>query len=432
MNQRWLLTISVAVGVAVGSVPLASAGVLRAGAAKVSITPSSDEFPYTIGKEKSFVGVHDEVYARALVLDNGTTRAAIVIAEVEAIPDSKRVVEEVAEAVGVPTSNVIVAASHTHESLTVFIHGTDLTPTQMEEIEHVRKGSVEAARQAVANLQPARIAFSQGEAFVNINNGDQAGLTTRFDPKGPSDKTLGVVRVENAQGKPLALLVNYGTHAETMFRSVTRDGGYEVSGDIPGAVSKILEGSAAGAPVVLFLAGAEADQRPLFESLQLPVDGLPVADEGAAGWALLDVMARRLSSSALEAVEKMKPGAADVDLTVAAKSISCPGQRTLRDAKTGQVSRQDGPPVAIPISAIRIDDIGIAAIGGDVGSDIGKNIRAASPVPNLILTSQMAGAVGYIESDAAYQHGKGSSLKPGCADQALSSGVAALLKTASK
>jgi neutral ceramidase len=333
-------------------------------------------------------------------------------------------------------SSAPIAASHTHESLAVFIHGGEPTPIQVEEIEHIRKGAVEAARRAAANLQPARIAFARGEAFVNINNGEEAGLKTWYDAKGPSDKTLGVVRVENAKGEPLALLVNYATHAETMFRSVDKDGGYEVSGDIPGAVSRILEANAAGAPVVLYMAGAEADQLPLFKSLQPEAGGLPAADEGAAGWALLDVMARRLSGSVLETLAGMKPGASDVKLQVASNSVTCPGQHTRVDNQTGQITKQDGPPVIIPLSAIRINDIGIVAVAGDIGSDIGKDIRAGSPVPNMIVTSQMAGAVGYILSDASYAHPghglAGSPLKEGCAEQALPQGIATLLSGGSK
>ena len=65
MKQRWILSISVAVALGFGLVATASAGELRAGAAKVSITPTADEFPYVVPREKNFVGVHDEVYARA-------------------------------------------------------------------------------------------------------------------------------------------------------------------------------------------------------------------------------------------------------------------------------------------------------------------------------------------------------------------------------
>jgi hypothetical protein len=211
-----------------------------------------------------------------------------------------------------------------------------------------------------------------------------------------------------------------------------KDDGYLVSGDIPGAVSKILESNAAGAPVVVYMAGAEADQLPLFKSLQPEAGGMPAADAGYAGFAMLDSMARRLSGSILETIGQMKPGVSDVTLKVASNAVTCPGQRTRMDNKTGAITKTEGPPVAIPVSAIRINDIGIAAVGGDMGSDIGKQIRKGAPVPNMIVASQMAGAVGYILSDAGYAHPGhglgGSPLKEGCAGPALAKGVASLLK----
>jgi hypothetical protein len=432
MKQHWLIvTAAAALTLGISLVATAHAGELRAGAARVSITPTADEFPYTVGREKSFVGVHDEVYARALVLDDGVTRVAIVVAEVEAVPDPKRVVTEVAQAVGVPESHVMVTASHTHESLTVFIHGGDLIPAQVKEMEHVRLGTVEAARQAVAHLQPARIAFGRSEAFVNINDGELSGLGKGVDPKGPSDKTLDVVRVESTDGQPIALLVNYATHAQVMFRSVSKDGGYEVSGDIPGAVSRIMEDNPAGAPVVLYMAAAEGDQKPIFESLQPAAGNMPAADEGAAGWGLLNVLARRVATSAFDALDGMAAGISDVVLQSAAGTATCPGGHIRVDSQTHEITQEDRPLVNIPLQTIRLGDIAFAAVGGDVGTKIGQEIRTASPEKNTIIVSQLAGAIGYILPDESYLHPghgiSGSPLKSGCAEHAIPGGIAGLL-----
>lgn len=409
----------------------ARAGELRAGAAKVSITPPADEFPYQWGSERSFVGVHDDVFARALVLDDGTTRVALVVEEVTAVPNAQRVVEEVAQAVGVPVSNVIVSASHTHESLIVFIHGEPQTPTQKEEVQRVTDGTVEAAKEAAAHLQPARIAYGRGAAYVNINNGEAAGLTTGFDPQGPSDKTLDVVRVEGNDGKAIAMVLNYASHAETMFRSVTKDGGYEVSGDIPGAVSRIMEANPAGAPVVLYTAGAEADQLPLFKSLEPAADNMPAMDAGAAGWALVQVMARRLAAAVIDTEGSMEPGTSNVTVQAASDTVSCPSRTVHMDIQTHQMIQVDGASVIIPVVTVRVNDIAFAAVGGDMGSQIGQEIRKASPARDTIVVSQMAGAVSYILPDASYIHPghglAGSQLKPGCAEIALPQGVAAML-----
>ena len=209
MKQSRPLTNFIVFAMATSILATAYAGQLRAGAARVSITPTADQFPYIIGREKPFVGTHDDVYARALVLDDGATRVAFVVVEAVSVPDPKHVETDVAQAAGVPESNLILCASHTHESLTTFIHGTNLIPSQLEEIEHVRAGAVEAARQAVAHLEPAAIAFGRGEAYVNINNGEQAGLTSWFDPKGSRRHTTLSVEISlccKAQPRPKELV----------------------------------------------------------------------------------------------------------------------------------------------------------------------------------------------------------------------------------
>jgi hypothetical protein len=420
---------------AAGFLPSIWAGQLKAGAGKASITPPVDVFPYAAPGERDFVGVHDDVFARALVFDDGAHRAAIVMLEVTAVPEPEQTAKSIAEIVGVPVADVIVAATHTHEVPLFSYHGDTPNPVQAREINRVRQGALEACRAAVAQLQPARISFARGEAWVNVNNGELAGLKTAYDPKGPSNKTLDVLRVESLTGNPIALLVNYATHAEVMFRSVTRSTGYEVSGDIPGAVSRMLEGQPYGAPVVLFSAGAEGDQLPLFKSLQLPGQ-LPASDEGSAGWALLDVQARRLASAVVELVRAMKQGASDVEIHTASGTVTCPGQHRTLDRNTGEMTVEDRPPVSIPLTAIRMNDIALAAVGGDIASDIGAVLRTASPVPHTMVVTMLAGSVGYVLTDASYAHPghglAGSSLKSGCAEHALVQGMGQLLSTDSK
>jgi hypothetical protein len=435
MNKRWLPAAAAAFVLAALNAP-APAGELRAGASRVPITPTADQFPYAVERERPFVGVHDELYARALVLDDGVTRAVIVSVDAESIPDPVRVVSEVAKAAGVPASNVLAASSHSHSTLVAFYHGGAPNPIQAKDFEHIRLGAVQAAREAASRLQPARIAFSRGEAWVSINNGELAELKVRYDPKGPSDHTLDVVRVESDKGEPLALVSSFSTHAETMFRSVTRDGGYEVSGDIPGAVSRMLEANSAGAPVALSLAGAEGDQKPLFQSVQPAVGKMPAQDEGAGGWAVQDVQAQRVVTAVLEATAAMPPGTSNVTLKASTGVAVCPGQpHVAGDAPIGKAASDERPPVSIPLSTLRINDIAIAAVGGDIGSDFGPSIRAASPVPHTLVASMLAGSVGYILPDAYYAHPghiRETLVKAGCAEHAIPDGIAKLLGARSK
>lgn len=405
-------------------------GHLKAGASRVAITPSPDEFPYVVQGELPFVGVHDPVFTRALVLDDGERRVVLVSLEVTAVPQASELVKAVAQAAGVPEANVLIAASHTHSVPLVFFHGGAPNPVQVKEIDRIRLSVIDATREATSHLQPATVAFSRGEGWVNVNNGEAAGLKKSFDPSGPSDRSLDVVRLQTPKGETLALLVNYASHGEVMFRSVTKDGGYEVTGDLPGETARLLEDNPRGAPVVLYTAAAEADQLPLFKSLQV-AGNVPGVDEGAAGWGLLDVQARRLANSVIDVLANMPPGASDARLFAASSSATCPGQHWKRDPASGQMSLEERPPVSIPLSVIRIGDIALAGVGGDLGSVIGQHIKASSPAPHTTVISMTAGAVGYIFPDASYRHPGhglyGSPLKAGCAEDAIVDGFKPML-----
>ena len=420
--------------------PLAAAAATEflAGAAKVSVTPEAAVFPYAPSStpslntgpgEKPFVGVHDAIFARALVLQLGARRVALVVLEATAVPEAGEVARAVADAVGVPSSQVMIAATHDHSTPLFSYAGAAPNAREQRELARLKDGAVEAARAALAQLHPARLAFGRGQAFININNGEQNGLRTGFDPEGPSDKSLDVLRLVTPEGSPIALLINYSSHAEVMFRSVTKAGGYEISGDLPGAVSRQLEASPAGAPVTLFTAGAEADQLTLFKSLQ--GNGPGALDAGPRGWALLDVQARRLTQAVLD-VERTLPAPAIVErLDAEGGSAVCPGERLHIDPVSGAATSETLPPVEVPLAAVRIGDVVLAGVGGDLASQIGLAVKAASPAPQTTVVTMAGPSVGYIFADASYEHpGHGltkSVLAPHCAEPRITAGLARLI-----
>jgi neutral ceramidase len=407
-------------GLCLAALP-AVAGDLRAGAARADITNEAGDFPIHVEHEKDFVGVHDAVSARALALEDGPRRVVLISLEVTAVPGGAAFARAVAQAIGLPESDVLVFTTHTHGNPLVFYHSDPPVPAHARAIERTRQGAIAAARAALAALQPARLGFARGQGYANINNGEYAGNHIWFDPEGPNDRTLNVLRIDTAAGRPLAMLVNYPSHGEVMFRSVTKDGGYEVTGDLPGATASLLEQGGV-APVVLWSAAAEADQVPLFKSLQPAMGPLPARDEGAGGWAVLDLLARRLAFSVSQIAGGIvtAPGAG---LTLSRSSVTCPGQRMRPDAASGRITTTPTAAVTIPTAYLRLGDVVLAGVGGDVGMQIGGQIRAALPRRQAMVVTQIAGAVGYVLPDSAYAHPGhgvfGSPLAPGCAAPAL-------------
>ncbi|WP_308266014.1 neutral/alkaline non-lysosomal ceramidase N-terminal domain-containing protein [Prevotella sp.] len=377
---------------------------LKVGAARQNITPPNAMFPFDALHEACpYTAVHDSLYARAIVMDNGEQRAVLVEIDEVQVPEPLATRKAVAVAAGVSESNVIICVSHTHSTL--HPNGEDKRLQQV--IDRIRTGAVEATRQAVASLQPATISFARTKAFVNINNGEAEQSAGQYSNTAFSDKTLDIVRFSSMSDKPIALVVNYPTHAEVMFRSISYNGGYEVSGDLPGRTAYILEKANGtngnGAPIVLATAGAEADQQPLLTSRQ-HTSTMGYIDQGVGGWAIVDALAHRLTDAINEAVKTMPIGKSNVSIETMSTEAVVPGQYRHQNRETGEITDEESDDVHIPISRITVDDIAFAGVGADLASSVGVEVRDASPIANTMLITCTAGAVGYILPDAMYDH----------------------------
>jgi hypothetical protein len=85
---------------------------VKAGAAKVDITPGQSELP------RNYEGILDHLYARAIVLDNGATSAALISLDAGGVPEQiwQQVTRQVETELGIPTKNILITATHTHSA----------------------------------------------------------------------------------------------------------------------------------------------------------------------------------------------------------------------------------------------------------------------------------------------------------------------------
>lgn len=383
----------------------------RAGAAETNISPSASLLPFMSQHESyPYVDVHDSLMARVVILEKGRERLVLAEADEVAIPEPAAWVKAIAETAKVPESNVLLTVSHTHSTL----HPSSREPRLANHITWMKQQMVEAVRLALRRLVPAKIAFGRTQANANINNGELAGAKAQYDEKGFSDKTLDVIRLTTTAGDPLALIVNYSTHGEVMFRSVSNPDGYEISGDVPGRVATILQ-QEKNWPVVLTTPGAEGDQQPLLTSKQKTLTQGTV-DEKAGGWAIVDALARRIVDATATQIDSIQDVPVD-HLSAIADTVTVPGQHYNANYETGAYTLEAAPDVKIPVTDMNIGPIRIEGVGADLAARIGATLRAQSTVASTMLITNTAGSVGYILEDAAYEqphHGAfGSHVKPG-------------------
>ena len=194
---------------------------LRAGAARVDITPAKDSALPMSGyaeRTQGHQGVHDNLYVRALVVDDGANRAAIVVWELIGIPTAvwKELSQRITKETGIPAENLVIAGVHSHGAPSLKGGYTEVPPRSVEYTSKVEDAAAEAVRQAIQKLQRARAGFGSGQAFINVNRRElmPSGLWwLGYNPDFPSDKTVAVLKFETPSGEPIAMLANYPVHA---------------------------------------------------------------------------------------------------------------------------------------------------------------------------------------------------------------------------
>jgi hypothetical protein len=219
---------------------------LRAGAAKVDITPPTGHamWGYAARRDLPSVGVHDRLQARALVLAAGKERLALVSLDLGR-PPTRASYEAIRARVkkDACVEHLFLVASHTHHGPVLEI---DTWPTpKTSYVRDLEKKLGDVIVRAAKALRPARLGVGAKETALNRNRHSR-----HADP--PVDRQLLVLRVEDLRGKAIAHAVNFAAHP-TMRPGPLR----QFSADYPGPMAELVE-KETGAPC-LFLQGACGD-----------------------------------------------------------------------------------------------------------------------------------------------------------------------------
>jgi hypothetical protein len=221
---------------------------LRAGAAQADITPPTG-FPmwgYAARHDAPSEGVLDPLRARALVLAVDKERIALVSLDLGRPPtrESTEAIRRRVHAAGI--DHLFLVASHTHHGPVLEL---DTWPTPKDPyVRRLEQKVGDVILAAAGSLRPARLGLAGRETLLNHNRHSK-----RPDP--PVDHDLLVLRVEDADGKPIAHAVNFAAHATLGDRKVNK-----FSADYPGFMAEMVE-KETGAPC-LFLQGAAGDLSP--------------------------------------------------------------------------------------------------------------------------------------------------------------------------
>ena len=238
MNSLWTLVRCLGWFALFGSGGTVSAapGQLRAGAVVVDITPALGVANGgVIARGGPVTHIHDELHARCLVLDDGATRLAIAICDMRMLGGEvvARAKSLAGEATGLAPENILIAATHTHAAPAMV--GIHPEPRDRAYAEFVARRIADGITRAGHHLAPAKVGWGFGSAPQHVHNrrwfmkpmaiaanpfggrSDEVKMnpprgTDLLKPAGPVDPQVSVLDVRHTDGRPLALLANYGLH----------------------------------------------------------------------------------------------------------------------------------------------------------------------------------------------------------------------------
>ena len=431
---------------------VAERGHLRAGAARVDITPPvNPEYPPS-GKYE-----HEHLYVRAIVLDNGLSRAALLNADFGNMPEDvwTNASKQLAEELKCPVENIIMSATHTHSG--VAAGPPPAGPPPPPPSARLVTAMLDAVRQAKTKLQPVLVGFGTGFSYLNANRDVVSDETHRWTQapnlNAASDKTVAVVSFTTPAGDPVAAYVNYAMHAIN---------GYLVgitSADFPGAASRYVEQAFDDKMVMVFTQGASGDQNPLYmrpgtnalaSKSGVQITGYELVRENVEGplregqvphgkldpkvadrferW--IESEGQLLGEEVIRVMTNIRTRSGDVSIWGAQETINCPGRQRTSTGREGEPGTyKDSDPVNIRLGMVGIGDIALTTVNAEIYTMISQRMKKHSAMANTVLVTLANGRAnsGYIPDDASFGHNTfqvlGSRLKPGCAEQSIANGL---------
>ena len=439
---------------------------LKAGFARVTITP-----PFGIPLAGYFVerpmdGVLDELEIQALALDDGQKKTVMLSADLLGIRavDLWPVRKAIAERLEIPVEATMIACTHTHTAPQISENTTGKLPEKWHFYQEMLWSKfVDAADLAFQDLAPAKMGYGVGQAphiaFIRRYRMKDSSVRTNpgvnnpdiLAPIGTVDERVNVLRFVRDKGD--IVLVNFGVHPDTI-------GGCKVSADYPRFVRQTLENTIENCKVI-FLNGAQGDVNHINVA---PVGGdhnglAPQFDDCDRGYDHSRHMGRTIAGGVLQVYEKVQ-FIEDAEIKFANSICTIPSNRAREDqlplareyAALHKAGRDDQIPYKgmqlttvvaealrmlrlehgpegfdLPLTAISVGPAVLVGIPGEPFTGIGRGLKDGSGFAITLPCCCANGYEGYYPMQDAYDEGgyeaRSSNFAPGVAEKIIADGL---------
>ncbi len=406
---------------------------LLAGSAKVNVTPPLS-IPYLgyVPRQGKFRGVHDPLFARSLVLDNGDTKLVIISADSlgygnEILGAGRNFTAEVRERIGdrahIEPDNIMLASTHSHSTPeTLGITRLSDVPEAIPWLEVLTDQLASAVEMASGNMAPAQLKLGTGLAEEIGHNRRVHDLSIEEQiAQGLLDPQVGVLMCEDLESDESFVAINFACHPVTVQVQPL------VSADYPGVATDLVERTVDGCRNCLFLQGAAGNINPMLD------DTRDFADVRRYGMILAGEVLKIIGSlrSPETSTMESKLAAKSEVLHLPVRDLPDPVpireayENALNDAENAETDEErfsalrtagqhresldlierGTDPVPGEVQVMRIGDLAVASTPGEMFVQLGLEIKRRSAAPHTFVVELANGWVGYLLNPGGYAEG---------------------------
>lgn len=406
---------------------------LRAGVAKANITPPVGvRMAGFAGRVFPALAVHDPLLARALVLDDGEKRAALVTLDIIGVSEGlvAEVRESAEKSAGIAPDGLLIAGTHTHSGPRRV--GDDSSAEERGYWESLPGRLAQLVEEAARDLGPARMGTASGWCAVGINRREKlpGGIVELGKSHfGAFDTELGLLRFDREGGGPLAGIVNYACHAVCLMAD-----NYLISADYPGFAAHYFQEAVGGGVVGMFFNGACGNVNPREAAVDHGLvsggsfkiaerAGREVAREAARLWEEatpeeglpLSFLRRRISlpTDRGRALAAAKRNLREAERDAAGGRPERTPYETWYDPadperarkRVARLEEEGDSPVSCEIQVVAIGETALVGWPGEVFCELGMRLKRESGFRPTYVIGYANGSIGYVPTPEAFSEG---------------------------
>ncbi|MFC7523976.1 neutral/alkaline non-lysosomal ceramidase N-terminal domain-containing protein [Parapedobacter sp. GCM10030251] len=424
--------------------------IFKAGASISNITPYlGGGIVGNFGIPPEAKHIHDQLHARALVLDDGTTKLALIVSDNisikrEVYDEAKRLISQ---QTGIPADQVLTSSTHTHSATSAegegdrrrgWNAGRPLDAYQQFVARRIADGVVVALN----NLEPAQIGWGgvnvpqhvfnrrwkMKQSVVNpfgemdaVRMNPGIGNPDVVEPAGPTDPEVCFISLQATNGRPIALLANYSLHyvggvpkhhISADYFAIFADRIQELLGadrqEVP--FVGIMSNGTSGDINNINVKGPKLDQPPYAQMRAVAND---LAEKVFGAYSSVDHVpwVKLQAAQTTLPLQVRKPDTKILKLAKhilsqpeGSKPLHHPLERTYAE-RIVQLAEEWPDQIEVILQAFRIGDLGIAAIPFETFAETGLEIKAKSPMEKTFTISLANGSYGYLPTPEQHELG---------------------------